>query len=638
MLSSVSNIQSQRNSESNLIHFQTWDAAHAAGYRTRRQWRIKCQRGVKGRSSARINWKSDTICLYHEAQTTTLRPRTLALENLLDRFVVRDDRFAYQPHRTCDWKTESIYCNHPRNLIRQGFNHVRCHEQGIVLDKKLVQGFSIFCDERTDFLAIDLDCHNPTPDAVDVHAELVRLVLDRLPVLLEELGGGSVFCQYRQIEAGGIQIWATFGWDINTRYLHAKARRLLLSLEKSSPGLNQRLQEVGLSILENIEILPTEKHAISMPGCYGKTVFTGEELKLKNGRFDVVALDTHIRNNVTCGDVMPRYRSLLEVALGSPLRPCGTQRAGRTESTNAANEMPVSLSIADSDDLGRRYWTDLKKKALMGVTAPDLLADEYLYPLGQCLFFRDFVHEPDRAMLVEEELFQWVMAKHNGLVSRIIKERNRDIRHQCRHVVRSLEKKTCPAIRRYYQEILLKDLIYPHRVEHLHQYMQAEATSNTTTLFYCKCGVSGSHPEDLVANNQNEPAILDDPLPETVYDKLLEIATAKKEDKNGRLIATMRKKEGEYPFIKFARRFLNRIWQHEGTENIHHRHLNRMLDQESDDRHMTLKYKKLLAHHGLIKGDWEKFIRRGTASSKYRMTSWVKKEFKAARGEVVMRA
>ena len=81
------------------------------------------------------------------------------------------------------------------------------------------------------------------------------------------------------------------------------------------------------------------------------------------------------------------------------------------------------------------------------------------------------------------------MAKNNGLVSREITE----IRRVCRATVKTLEKKTCQAVKDYYRSILANDLIYPHRVERLHDYMRVGAeTDKTNALFciYCKCGFS----------------------------------------------------------------------------------------------------------------------------------------------------
>ena len=63
--------------------------------------------------------------------------------------------------------------------------------------------------------------------------------------------------------------------------------------------------------------------------------------------------------------------------------------------------------------------------------------------------------------------------------------------------------------------------------------------------------------------------------------KLMELATAKHPDKNGRLIANMRKHNGEYPFLMFARRFLNALWAEEGRATIHYTHLQKMLWPET---------------------------------------------------------
>jgi hypothetical protein len=113
----------------------------------------------------------------------------------------------------------------------------------------------------------------------------------------------------------------------------------------------------------------------------------------------------------------------------------------------------------------------------------------------------------------------------------------------------------------------------------------------------------------------------------------LEIATNKQPDRKGRLITTMRKRKGEYPFVRFSRRFLNEIWEQGGEANIHFLHLNKMLDMKADDedRKMALKYKKLLQRHGFIKGNWQKAIRRGIFSSKYKLTKWVQEEFDRCR-------
>ena len=59
-----------------------------------------------------------------------------------------------------------------------------------------------------------------------------------------------------------------------------------------------------------------------------------------------------------------------------------------------------------------------------------------------------------------------------------------------------------------------------------------------------------------------------------------------------------------------------------------------MLDLKpgDEDRKTTVKYKNLLRQHGLINGNWQKFIRRGPFSSRYALTDWVHQEFAKCRG------
>ena len=293
-----------------LTEFETWNEAQKAGYRTRNQWR-KVGKGVRDRSTAYIEWMGERRSLYHESQTTTLKPKTVAIGNLIDRFVVRTDIFGYQPHASHgDWRQMSNYRWDVRSLIRQGFNHRRCHDPGIRMGQVLVQAFSVRSGEKTSFFVIDADCHNPTAAQVAAHLQLVEILQRKLPVLLQHLGGGSIFYQYRQIETSGIQFWVTLALPV--QYRASSRHRSGSSCEGLDAGLDQRLRQVGLPGLDQIEIKPTETQQVSMPGCYGKTVFTDRELKLVDGWFDVIGLNDHIQNQGQVGDVFSRYKALLE--------------------------------------------------------------------------------------------------------------------------------------------------------------------------------------------------------------------------------------------------------------------------------------------------------------------------------------
>lgn len=593
-----------------LVEFDSWDAAQTAGYRTRNQWR-KRGKGVRDRSLAYIHWKGERRSLYHRDQTTALTAKSLATDSLIDRFVGRTDIFGYQPHASHDWRQMSGYRWNAQSLIRQGFNHRRCHD-GIPMGNVLVQAFSVRCGETTGFFVIDVDCHHPTAQQIPVHLQLVKILQTKLPGLVQQLGGGSIFCQYRQVETSGIQFWVTLTWQPNTSWLHAKVREFLAGLDA---GLDRHLREVGLPGLGQIEIKPTETQQVSMPGCYGKTVFTDREVKLLNGWFDVVALNDHIQSHGRAGEVLPRYEELLKSNIDDrfppPLR-CGVRAelatAQLAERVGPAHPAPSRLEgiIPLEGKDGCRYWTDLKQVAVEGVTIPDRLYEEYLQPLGQCLYFRDFAHQPDRASLVEEELVRWVMNKHNGLVSRSLE--GSKLRQQCRTVVKRMEKTTCQAVKNYYRSILMNDLLYPHCIEHLYDYMRSGVEQNTISMIYCKCSISQA---------TSKRPLDDTPLPSSIAKEIEEVA------------ATLRKGKVRERFTSFARRFLNEVWSGEkGEKNIHWQHINAMMGKPGlKSRQTQDRYKKLLLEYGIIKGGWEKFIRRGSFSSRYRLTRWALNEF-----------
>ena len=94
-----------------------------------------------------------------------------------------------------------------------------------------------------------------------------------------------------------------------------------------------------------------------------------------------------------------------------------------------------------------------------------------------------------------------------------------EIRRVCRAMVKTLEKKTCQAVKDYYRNILANDLIYPHRIERLHHYMRTGAeTDKANALFciHCKCGFSRIEDDEnrTTTRRKNRPKpLLDDPLP-----------------------------------------------------------------------------------------------------------------------------
>ena len=316
-----------------LTEFETWrQEAEKAGYRTRKQM---------AESRAWSKGSQNGLHRVERKQTGSLPPepddkpqtQDLATDSLIDRFVVRTDIFGYLPHGCHhDWRQMSNYRWDVRSLIRQGFNHRRCHRHGITMGEIKVQAFSVRCGDKTDFFVIDLDCHEPTTPQVAVHLELVRNPARTTTGLAPTPRRREHFLP---IPSGG-DLWHSVLGHVDTAVRYRTSPRQGQEVPAwarcrgrptSSSGRLTRPQA-------EIEIKPTETQQVSMPGCYGKTVFTDRELKLVDGWFDVIDLDNHIQKQRQAGDVFPRLQ-------GTTWKPTGNlfswARQGKTIRPSGAN-------------------------------------------------------------------------------------------------------------------------------------------------------------------------------------------------------------------------------------------------------------------------------------------------------------
>ena len=130
------------------------------------------------------------------------------------------------------------------------------------------------------------------------------------------------------------------------------------------------------------------------------------------------------------------------------------------------------------------------------------------------------------------------------------------------------------------------------------------------------------HFESRDNDDPSQRPIDDTPLPSLITEKVEDIGN------------TLRKGKVRERFTTFARRFLNEVCSGEnGQKNIHWQHINAMMDKpDLKNRQTQDRYKKLLHQNGLIHGGWQRFIRRGSSSSRYRLTKWAKQEFRSCRG------
>ena len=613
--------------------FSKWNEARAAGFFSKTHWK-KQGKGVKGRPSAIIEINGEEFKLYSQNQTTTPKPRTVAAEFLLDRFVRRQDIAGYQPHRTQDWKQFRPNVG-LRNLVKSGWDMQKCYSTGVGQIK--AQAFSVRTAEKTNFFCIDLDCHDPTPEMARVHLSLVQAVVKRLPELLDQLGGGSTFAQYRQIETSGIQLWGTTSWEINTKALHRLVRDMLVDL---GADFDRELKRVKLARLNNIEIAPNEQEQVSIPGCYGKTVFTTKELKVTEGWFDVLGLADHISKCLPLGEVIPRYSELMRASVGlfQPIKiltipepkhphkhiPLTYSSPRYSELTavskqyfepNAESELELepdhtppprkqkTSSVKPKSKSGKRdYWTKLTELALNGLPEPDDLFN-YSCQLARGLLFRDYFNDDNRHELAVKEIMSWLDNKNNGEVTRIKTGRRYLIEEEVKRAVSLADSITAQAVRDYWASIRKNDLIYPQRVELLQDYMRDGPQLNTSFRPIGKC------------TGLSRKSFDDKPLPKPLEDNINQVI------KNDIKSSPSRKR-----FNTFSQRFINSIANNPG-KSISWQKLNEMLGKKGVKQRTTQnQFKKILVKAGILKPDWERTIIRNQSAAKYSLTEWAKQQ------------
>jgi hypothetical protein len=239
----------------------------------------------------------------------------------------------------------------------------------------------------------------------------------------------------------------------------------------------------------------------------------------------------------------------------------------------------------------KRYWTYLKELAIGGVPEPDHLF-EYLFQLSRALIFREYYELPiaQRIERTVEDLTIWVQGKHNDHVTRL-----NEVPERIKRLVSHVVEFSSDANKAYYAQMRENDRAFPHRIQLLSPLLRniSNTREDIAKRLVDKC-------------INKEP--IDTPLPGEIERQLEEIVR-----KEG-----MRKREGQYPFVKFARRLLNAVWYFQGRAHINRETMLLYLDGKNPNQ--QLQYKKLLAANGLICDDWERYIRRGQSSALYRLT------------------
>jgi hypothetical protein len=597
--------------------YSDWKQAANGGFFTKQQWLENGRRVKKGVApSAEIDPGEGVFKLYKHTDTRPVSVDLAARYLVIRRFVKYTEMFGYQPfgkNKIVQLPTDSIFGN-LRQLLYRSFDY-RSRKTGVRFSSRYghqkyrAERFHIRGTDKMRWFVLDLDNHTPTQESTTAHLQLLKLLLQKLPVLLKDLGGGSVFYDYRIDSPTGIHIWVVLRREYRTVDLHERVRRFLK--QAADPRLDKQLTQHGLRSMVEIEVRPTSNQLIAFFGCSGNEVFTTIPLKPKNESLDALSLASHLsETGAKVGDVCDRYARLARLAVGSDTG----------FFLNAAVlDHQVVLASESAPKIKGSYFRELLDLALRGVQIPDDLYSICLRPLAQCLFFRDCYDQPNKNSHIVECLMLWLLSKHNGNVSRITNGKIRDLRNQVKRVVAKVHKSPGP-IQSYWQKVRENDSKYPHRFISIEAAMttpwdQSVVSSNLpleelrTTLgsgttnikTYCIAGHFASTP----TTNKH--------IPESVIQALDNALAASGTRKNK---ATERKKT-------FCIKFLKLIGP-TGQRRISQKTLNQLAEYEADAFPKTIRrYKQFLQKAKILKAGSYRGIVRGKTPSLYKLEDWV---------------
>lgn len=576
---------------------------------TKTQWRQKGRGIRKGECPCKtVKSARGIVDLYKKSQTLLFTPFANARNYLLDLFAHYPTKFGY---RTKEGKIKQVEIRMIRGgaykLMERGFNVKSC-DKGIKIGDDVAESFHVLGQDNTKFVCIDLDNHTPSPASNKAHLELVERIIQELHGN-PPFGIQSTFFQYRCIDPTGIHIWIVLKVTMNTKMTTQLVRDFLRSLDRGD--LNHRLKTAGLSELEKIEIRPGST-PIAMPGSFGKEVFTTQRLKVVKDRFDCIGLANHIKNGKLGGDVVARYKELLEVTetflIPKPIQ--------IPVSVPTSISLPATAVILPKIKNKKEFWAYLMQIAVEGVLTPDELFDSYLKPLAQCLYFREYWRKKDKSVSVERDLCDWIMRKHNGHVSRITNGDWKNVLNQIKSTMKNLDKSTTTGVKKFYDNMRRMDFRFPDKKVSLIQLMKEDPNTPQSLVIDCKGCTSTS-----VESSQS---VVSKALPNNMY-----ISQDLKKQISGYVATNMRNGKSLKRFKSWVKRFISEIGL-DGSKVINNQRLHALAEKDPDSDSSYLKrWKKHLVKMKIINKGWEKNVVRGRSSSKYTLQPWVVSELEA---------
>ncbi len=468
--------------------------------------------------------------------------------------------------------------------------------------------FYVLAPETINYLVLDLDNHFPTLASTEAHMLLVRHLVKHMPDLARLIRASSVFYDYALAGPQGIHIWLTLHSRRGTRELHETVRGFLGEI--ADPAIDARLRANGLKPTASLEILPAERQLIRMFGSYERRVFTTRELEPKDNGFDAEGLLDHIEWRRTNGDPCDRYHELALAGLGNDIP--------HAPSTTSVSPAFIALSsTAPSRRSG--YMSRIVDACLNGVTEGDVLFQDYLSPLAQALYWREFHDRPDRARLTEEALLRWVDRKHNWMVTRINKGKRRLVDAQIGHVVKGLPA-TPAGIRSFWGKVVANDQAYPHQkvsfVACMEAVLKNPVTVDKNLLKNLPVLLKGSGGQIAKGNTYNVSKVSS-----LSSASLLSLPACIETRLRSHLEkAEIRKGKSQQRIVDFALRLLNEIGPR-GFRTIDGKRMNTLADLGNGRKHI-LRYKNLLVGADILEPGWKNTARVKKLAARYHLTPW----------------
>jgi hypothetical protein len=234
---------------------------------------------------------------------------------------------------------------------------------------------------------------------------------------------------------------------------------------------------------------------------------------------------------------------------------------------------------------------------------------EVVFELAKWLLWIELYGEDDRAQRTTELLRRFVLEKHNGFVTRLDDGKEGEV---LSHVGRIVEgacvmppesKALFLRVRQKRRQGKYKRLI---AIVPILGGVDGEAAMGAS---------SGSSGEEEYNCTTYRLPLSDIPLPPPIEDRIIRYAETHR----------MRRSDGEYPLIRFARQFLGVLWHNLGSARIHTHQLTEM----TGNVHQQSEYKQALRGLRLVR-DWTGTYRVGAASALYLLTDEAKQAYELA--------